>query len=371
MKRFVVGLALTCSLLFSNANAQVNPQIFVDQVDYSQLDAGLYFLGTHRFGQKFSAGQGNAFYNPARPTMIYFHGWQNGATQRRTRETLDRSQAQAGIDLTQTWRAAGWNVGMCFWNQYADEGDVKDAEAKVWSAAGPRGMRWRKADGSYVSGGNVSAGTLCANAIASALGNFSGRQVRLVGHSLGSQMAINVAQQLSDRVDAGQLPAAARPGRVALLDPAFLRDARSYLNGRWPGEVARGIVSNLKTRGVIFEAYRSSGSTSNGFIGDANTELLRMSAFTELVSNYYGTFQFPEKHEMAVWWYLWSMSVALGPPTNLTAAAHPADSMARAPSAATEDYRVRAQMNSSLKTLHDVGQNTKTPVDDRFRFANK
>jgi uncharacterized protein YjdB len=356
-----------------NFTALPAPRMNVTAVDYNTLDYGLYFFNSNREAQKWT-GAANSYFNPAKPTMIYIHGWQKGATQGLRRETFDRSEAQAGIDLTTAWKNAGWNVGICYWNQFADENEVKDAEAKVWSAAGPQAMRWRKADGSYgASALNISAGTMCANAIASALANIPATsQLRLVGHSLGSQMVINVAQQLSDKVDAGQLPAKARPARVALLDPAFLKDARSYLNNRWTGEVARGIVSFLKTKGVIFEAYRSSGVTSNGFIGDANYDLLKMCAFTELESSYYGITDFANKHEMAVWWYFWSMSlVAPKPLTDLTPPYHPANSMARAPSAATEDYRINSQMNSTLKTLHDAGKNTRTPDDDTFRFANK
>ncbi len=370
------ALALSTSAIavsttpFAIAVGNASNAMIATAVNYNTLDYGLYFFSNNKEALKWT-GASNAYFNPTKPTMIYIHGWQKDATPNQRRETFDRQNAQAGVDLTTAWKNAGWNVGICYWNQFADESEVKDAEAKVWSAAGPQGMRWRKADGSYSTTTiNVSAGTMCANAIASAMGNFSGSQLRLVGHSLGSQMVINVAQQLSDKVDANQLPIKARPGRVALLDPAFLKDARPYLNNRWTGEVARGIVSFLKTKGVIFEAYRSSGVTSNGFIGDANYDLLKMCAFTELVSGYYGTTDFASKHEVAVWWYFWSMSFA-APMTDLTPPFHPANSMARAPSAVTEDYRVNAQMNSTLRTLHNAGTGTRTPGDDNFRFVNK
>jgi pimeloyl-ACP methyl ester carboxylesterase len=379
----VLASALSTTMSFAASSSvqtalpRVSTNILATAVNYNTLDHGLYFFATNKDAQKWT-GAANANFDPAKPTMIYIHGWQKGSTQKQTRETFERLNASTNDDFASIWRTAdlarqkaSWNVGICYWNQFADENEVKDAEAKVWSAQGPQGMRWRKADGSYSTATiNVSAGTMCANAIASAMGNFSGSQLRLVGHSLGSQMVINVAQQLSDKVDANQLPVKARPGRVALLDPAFLQGARSYLNNRWPGEVARGIVSYLKTKGVIFEAYRSSGSTSNGFIGDANYDLLKMCAFTELSSSYYGSFDFAAKHEMAVWWYLWSMAFA-APTNDLTASSHPASSIARSPSASTEDYRVNAQMNSALKSIHQTGQDTRTPQGDTFRFETK
>ena len=41
------------------------------------------------------------------------------------------------------WKADGWNVAIFYWNQMADEDEVKDAEAKIWSTNGPKGMRYR------------------------------------------------------------------------------------------------------------------------------------------------------------------------------------------------------------------------------------
>jgi len=66
-----------------------------------------------------------------------------------------------GTDTAAGWINAGWNVGIFVWNQFSDEttgvsgawfGDgpppqgVLDAEAKIWTANGPRGMRWRDWD---------------------------------------------------------------------------------------------------------------------------------------------------------------------------------------------------------------------------------
>jgi uncharacterized protein YjdB len=371
-------VAFTAPATQGVSTASYTAAIAPASVNFNTLDYGLYFFSSQNEAHKWP-GAAVSYFDPAKPTMIYIHGWQKGSSQGGRRETFFREKAQPGVDLALRtdfaveWRKKGWNVGICYWNQFADENEVKDAEAKVWSTQGPQGMRWRKADGTYSTVTiNISAGTMCANAIASAMATSNGpfSQLRLVGHSLGAQMVINVAQQLSDKVDANLLGAKGRPARVALLDPAFLQGGRSYLNNRWPGEVARGIVSFLKTKGIVFESFRSSGATSNGFIGDANYDLLKMTAFTELQSSYISDFDFGSKHEMAVWWYLWSIVFA-APATDLNPPFHPANAMARAPSAATEDYRINAQMNSGLKTIHDAGAGTPTPFDDTFRFANK
>ena len=59
---------------------------------------------------------------------------------------------------------------------------------------------------------------------------------------------------------------------------------------------------------MIFEAYRSSAVTSTVFVGDANSGLMKMTAFTELKPWYFNSTQITEKHNSAVWHYLWSFS---------------------------------------------------------------
>jgi hypothetical protein len=343
-------------------------------INYNQLDHGVWWFSNSTEALKQQPGQTNANFNRSKDTFIYIHGWQKGSTRNQARETFQRDKMGVpGVDITQAWRNKNWNVGICYWNQFADEDEVKDAEAKIWSANGPRQMRWRNAAGNYTAGPAKSAAQLCYESIREALRGYQGGNVRLAGHSLGSQMVIAVTALMRDGADRGEIPANAVPKRVALLDHAFLKDARPYLNNRWTGEVARDIVTNLKSRGIMFEAYRSSGSTSNGFIGDANNGLNKMVAFTELSSPYFGSFDFSNKHEHAVWHYIWSMSFAAPRPFAEPGSTplHPANVFAQAASAATDDYRINAQMNSALKWITHTGQDTRSPGDDVFKLANK
>jgi hypothetical protein len=167
MKKIVIAAAMLASghaLAASNQSSAMptfEQSIIATNVDYNVLDYGLYFFANNREASKWT-GAANPYFDRTKPTMIYIHGWQPGATEKQKRETFDRTNAQAPFDLTNAWKSAGWNVAICYWNQFADEGEVKDAEAKVWSTQGPRNMRWRKRDGSYVNNGvTISAGTLC------------------------------------------------------------------------------------------------------------------------------------------------------------------------------------------------------------------
>jgi hypothetical protein len=351
----ILGITAACA---GAASAQPFPNSVFDGLDH-----GIYWYQNHTTKSKQIGATANSNFTNGQPTAIYIHGWQNGSTAKRQRETYERADAACNCDLTAAWRAAGWNMGIFYWNQFSDEGEVKDAEAKIWSVNGPKKMRWRKSDGSYVDSGiSKTAPQLFVEHYKAAMQNYSGNEIRFMGHSLGSQMVIVSAKLISDAIDRGEMSANLLPKRIALLDPAFLQDGRSYLNNRWTGEVARDYVDALKAKGVIFEALRSSGSSSNGFIGDANTGLMNKTAFRELKPWYFGMFDFGAKHGAAVWHYWWEFGQT---PASIVGES------GYAPSAATSNARTQTLMQSSRKYQHDQGAYSKTPADDTYKYANK
>ena len=351
-------LAVLLLLPLSKAAAEIT---FPNSV-FEQLDYGLYWFG-YVDADKAVPGQLNRFYAPNKPTVIYIHGWQNGATVDARRETLDRrGSGGPAEDLSQYWLDRGWNVGLLYWNQFADEGEVKDAEAKIYTASGPRDMRWRKLDGSYASGPNKNVTTLLYEAIRDNMGDFSHSTFRLTGHSLGNQLALSVGKALDDAADAGQINANLRPDRIGLLDGFFSNWGKSYLGGRWTGEVGRDYADQLIASGVVIEAYRSSPTSGTPFVGDANNGLLRKTAFSELRPWNFAFWQLREKHLAAVTWYFWSM-------------AFDAPQIRRgggdAPSATTSNNRIQFLMNQNYAVRQDRGAYTGSPADDRFRTRSK
>ena len=223
-------------------------------------------------------------------------------------------------------------------------------------------MRWRNSSGTYSNGPNVSAGDLLFDHYKANLAGYTGNNIRILGHSLGNQMAIVLTKKISDAVSAGSLNSRLLPKRVALLDPFYSNQAKSWLNNRWVGEVSRTYVSELKGKGVIFEAYRTSAVTSTIFVGDDNAGLMNMTAFTELKPWYFSATQQTEKHNAAVWHYLWSFS--FNPPLVK-------GSSDQAASAKTSDSRIATLMNGSKKLVHDQGAYTKEPSDDNFQSVNR
>jgi uncharacterized protein YjdB len=354
MRKFVLLFLLTLSSM-----AEAATGVFPDST-FNNLDYGLYWFGYGDSWQKAVPGYSNAYYSPSKPTVIYVHGWQNGSTAKKNRETFNRLDAGGpNLDLAHAWLAAGYNVGILYWNQFADEGEVKDAEAKIWTASGPRAMRWRKTSGAYSNGPAQSVGDLLFQSYKDNLAGYTGSNIRLLGHSLGNQLAIVLTKKISDAVSAGTVSSKLLPKRVALLDPFYSNYAKSYLGNKWVGEVCRSYVSELKTKGVIFEAYRSSAVTSTVFVGDKNTGLMNMTAFTELKPWYFNSVQVAEKHNAAVWHYLWSFSS--NPPLI-------SGSSNQAASAKTSDSRIATLMNGTQRLVHDQGVYTKEPSDDNFKL---
>lgn len=341
--------------------------------DCNVLDFGIYWYGLGNVSQKAVPGVANPYYVATRPTVIYVHGWQQNSAVNRRRETFNYQWNDAtygvNVNMADAWIRAGWNIGIFYWNQFADEGEVKDAEAKIHTNLGPQGMRWRRCDGTYTTAGSptVGAAQLFYNAIVANMGSFSGTHLRIAGHSLGSQMAVNVTRLLSDAVGAGRINSRLRPTRVALLDPFWSNGSKSYLNGLWPGELARNHVNHLRSVqpvGVIFERYKSS-NINDFFIGDSNQGLTTMIGQTELIPGWIPNTNQSARHVAA--YNMYFRSFAFTPPPECSTDAFGNRTCAgTAASASTSDSQTRWMMNSSFQWIQTAGTLTELPSDNMF-----
>ncbi|KZY78097.1 cell adhesion protein, partial [Oleiphilus sp. HI0069] len=258
------------------------------------------------------------YYDDSKPTVIYFHGWQNGSSQ----DGYDREDftfANNGNSLShKSWKQRGWNVGVFYWNQFADEAEVKDAEAKMWSANGPKGMRYRLDDGSYSTSQapNKSVGEIAFEQITAVLAN-NNKNLRFAGHSLGNQLAVYVAKQINDGINEGTLSDNVMPDRIALLDPFWSKNGKSYLgdeNGDgqndWVGERTRWYISDMiADQDVTVEWYKSS-AIYDLWIGDQNTPLESIVNLNHLRFWYLNSWDIAGKHVEARHWYFQSMNNA-------------------------------------------------------------
>ncbi len=348
----------------------------------NELSYGLYWFGLNGANQKFVPGETNPYFDPAKPTLIFAHGWQPFLSNNLPNFDFNGTDTAAG------WINAGWNVGIFVWNQFSDEttgvsGDwfsdgpppqgVLDAEAKVWTANGPRGMRWRDwndndpfptPDGySDPPPDTPSAGELFYQTYVAALTeqSYTGGVIRIAGHSLGNQMAVRLTKLVDEGIAAGNVPQNLRPTRVVLLDPYWSPDPRDYLGNRRTGDVVREYITELTPSGTLFEWYWSSIWTTPPQ-GVANESLKPMTFYTEMDPAY--ATQDVDKHLAAQHLYFWSY--AFDGPVPCTGEA--CLGMTRVLSKMSDD-QLAAVMRSDYRWIQAAGQATDKPDDDTYHSA--
>ncbi|CAK9051620.1 TPR repeat-containing thioredoxin TTL1 [Durusdinium trenchii] len=248
-----------------------------------QLDAAIYWFGPEDQTEK-ATGSASKFYDPSRPTMLYFHGWtgQGGGWTSKCKRLTTRCHPDicpngGGQLLVNSWLEEGWNVGFFYWDQFSDEECARDAEQKLWFDRGGDGIRWKSFDPAtgrteyrtYQENlDELSVSDMCANSVKMAMGSFKGSQVRFVGHSLGAQLAVRCASLLHVEDHA------AAPQRLALLEPYFSKHSHMYFfgchaevttdegMGDFAAKLTVQFVQHLwKSKKVVTEVYKSSQLT--------------------------------------------------------------------------------------------------------------
>lgn len=329
-----------------------------------ELDVGVYWFGPGDRSQRYVPGQQNPYYDPTRPTVLHSHGWQRGAVAKGLNKSFNykRNEPTYGVDVNaaDAWIAAGWNVGLLYWVQLADEDSVTDAEAKIWAATGPKGLRWRRLDGSYQDGGVPAASVdeLFGQVLQSALFDYRGPGLRLTGHSLGNQLAMALAQRLVDR-------GGPRPLRVALLDPFWSNGAKEYLQGQWTGERTRALAATLGAAGVALEQFRTS-AINDLWVGDNNLALQQRTAYAELRPDFIPAIDLQSRHIAAAHLYYYNFGFP-APRECVPSGATCPISDAGGPGPKASDARVREVQASAYKHVQAEGLLTIDPSDDVFR----
>jgi hypothetical protein len=364
---FLTGVTLVVMLMSLSAWAAP-----LDGYDPYQLSYGLYWFGKEGLNEKFEAGVPNAYFDPAKPTLIFVHGWQPYLSLNLPNFDYD------GNDTAAAWIDDGWNVGIFVWNQFSDErtglvgeigfpgGEppqgVLDAEAKVWTPDGPQGMRWYDWDaipfiGDYAAApaGTPSAAELFYEAYTAALDTYTGT-IRIAGHSLGNQMAVRLTKLVNDGIAAGEVSEHLRPTRVALLDPYWSPSPRTYLGGKTTGDVVREYVAELLPTGTLFEWYWSSEWTTPSE-GDANNALKPMVLYAAMNPAYVSSGL--DKHMAAQHLYFWSYGFSQSPPC--IGVGDDCRLLAQ-----MSDAQLASLMRSDYRWAQSEGQATNTPGDDVY-----
>jgi len=350
------------------------------------LDYGLYWFGKEGQCEKYIPGLSNTFYDPQKPTMIYTHGWKQEAVERNyERETflLEAPDEEIVVYTNHGWIDKGWNTGILYWNQWSEETEIKDAEAKIWSFDGPQGSRYKLADGAFVDFNrqvNISGTSIQANNVVDvlfpyvyhALKDNMGRNIRFIGHSLGNQVMTCIAKELKEK--------GIWINRMALLEPIWTKGEKYYLKD----ENNDGATDRVSQRclwytleliyhapnGCALELYNTSALDLGG-VGDNNAPLRLQAAETSIRPWYYGEAgNIQKKHNIARNHYLWSF--AFDPPIECTINIFNQRKKTGnlGASASTSDDRILEMMASGHIWDQVEGRYSVSPSDDWFEIKD-
>lgn len=379
-------LCFNCSVEEIDESIQEeNSPIQSKSTDY--LDYGVYWFNSENRSRKAFDEKNNSrinapteFYDPSKPTVVYFHGWQQNATLDNYRkETFQFIDTDNGVNMNtaKIWKDQGWNVAMFYWNQFADEAELKDAEAKIWSVNGSKQMRYCLSDGSYStiqSPGN-SMGVEAFNQLSTLLADNTSNNIRFVGHSLGNQLASYTSFLFSEAVEKGELPPRIMPDRLELLDPFWSKGAKSYLedyNGDgsndWNGERTRWYIAKMIERNNLAVTWYNSTLILNAGIGDSNQPLKDMVALQSLRFWYVSSIAIATKHVNARHSYFWSLGCDAPKEVTINWFNQRRETGNVAASASTPISRIREMMGDEHIWDQVEGRYTPTPEDDKFEL---
>ena len=307
----VIVVILVLILNQSQSNAQSIPE--------KALDYGIVWYGQEGNFQKVIGNQPNRYFDPDKPTIIFIHGWMpdqvgDPPTFVVDFESLDDDTSYT-LDAARAWVDGGWNIGIFYWHLFSDEDLVWVAEDKIWTPDEEAGMRFRDSSGKYHTEGapSVSVSELLLTAYLDAMKGFSGTEIRIAGHSLGNQLAVNLTVDLIQGAEAGSIPKNRIPSRIALLDPFWSPFPKTYLDGLETGEfIQQEIEQIVLPQGVLVEWYHSSWLTESTMIRQDIPKLKARVVYAEIDPAYCGLLNQVCKHDGA--WHLYFLSFASPPP---------------------------------------------------------
>lgn len=241
--------------------------------------------------------------------IIFSHGWQKGGGRGKSNPCWNYgSWKNKGTDADVTeiapFIAANYLVGQVHWERFADESEVKDAEAKIWSADGRRNMRYKNDNNKYIESENRNVPDQLWPLVSGAIADYANDGVRIIfgGHSLGSQVITNLAYRFTQAPEI----TTTQTFDLWLLDAFFSKGYEDYL-GMTVGKMMLQRVAYLQNNENIRVHRTKTSSLSGGISGDSMKDLDKRVMFSEHVPSFFGFWGFAEKHNSAYIYWLRSI----------------------------------------------------------------
>lgn len=244
-------------------------------------------------------------------TAYIVHGAQPGRVLMGERFAI--SDEEDFIQVVSPWIFMGWDVYVFMWTQFSDEvlSNFMRAEAKIWSTDWFVGMEYIykiPGDEEHVHIGydrsNRTVGEMLADSIMDIemrylemlplVDDNNKREIRVIGHSLGTQLTMAGAEVLLERgfIDRFLEASANHTIRLTLLDSVFSPYRQGYLMDRRCGATISenmGCISlTLHMAGVTVESYKTSFINPCIFSAKQETEIIDHIALALVKMNQWG-----------------------------------------------------------------------------------
>lgn len=282
------SVVLTFSACGSDKPQDETPDETIPAISYdSTTDFGLYWYGGSSEEDYIRSSQSisSNYFDPEKPTIISFHGWNYAGENKNdyVKLTLSTAADKANIknvDVAAKLRENGYNVGQFNWCKYSTS--LGDLFEKIWI--------------------NFNEENSLAYLFACEYGVFFenyDKDISFIGHSYGAQAAIATAYIANVMVEKKVINnSACLPKRITLADPyigdfavqgneAVKNAVIDYLdeevNGRWPAEIFADKLEYLNTKGVTVDIYCGMPLAYDGFVLD-NKEL-RAQVYEKIKAN--------------------------------------------------------------------------------------
>jgi pimeloyl-ACP methyl ester carboxylesterase len=228
------------------------------------------------------------YFNPAKPTVIFIHGWNPSSTINKKRFDFcyqyktSATTYSPRYNTLKYFKQKGWNVAVFYWNQFSDD-HLSHAEGKIYTSLNPAPRSW-----AYLNVHNqleycanslskhcmalpdnalskpASITHLAFKAYTNALPSNYHQTVHIVGFSLGTQVAIQLTNLIL------QTPAAPQASRLTLLDPYFSYNQPSGLANKIPQynyNTLRSIINTAaqQHQALAISMYRTSPLSSAAY----------------------------------------------------------------------------------------------------------
>ena len=310
MRRFYVVVMTASSLLIACKSTEP-----VSELSGNSSQSSYY--NKPRWGYKFFDTRGRFVEQPSelakfdgkRPLFISFRGWSPRKIKKGATPTTRYTYCGApDVNLSDYWIGLGWNFVEYDWAQLSDELEIRNAEAKIWSTTGRQGMRWQDTTESWHRGPEETVADIATKQLVALARDVQPSKVIFMGHSLGSQLMISVAQRIAKLAEDDPDLAALVPNYTVMTDPAFTNGPKSYLGGQWTGAKVRLLARDLRLNYRVPNVFYScSIMAKTPLVLDRNQSLQTQSLYVERRFPNLKRYDFYQLHCRCKWDYFVSI----------------------------------------------------------------